>query len=103
MRHHGGLGLPANREQGRTTHRASRREFLLQFSMLSNRSFLSLAAAAVTVGASSFASAATIGSTPAPTGPITIQVIPTLAPNVFGSPSFAPWQANAITALDTGT
>jgi hypothetical protein len=74
----------------------------LLFSALSKRSILTLAAAAaVTIGAGSVASATIVSSAPA--GPITIQVVPTLAPNVFGSPSFAPWQANAITALDTGT
>jgi hypothetical protein len=33
----------------------------------------------------------------------TIFVAPTIAPNTFGSPSFAAWQANAISALQAGT
>jgi hypothetical protein len=33
---------------------------------------------------------------------LTITVTPTLAPNVFGSSSFAPWAANAFTALYNG-
>lgn len=33
----------------------------------------------------------------------TIFVAPTIAPNTFGSPSFAAWQANAIAALQAGT
>nr|HMP18518.1 hypothetical protein [Gemmatales bacterium] len=32
----------------------------------------------------------------------TISVYPSLAPNVFGSPSFAEWEANAIFALQNG-
>ncbi|HEV7385737.1 MAG TPA: PEPxxWA-CTERM sorting domain-containing protein [Phenylobacterium sp.] len=33
---------------------------------------------------------------------VTITVTPTLAPNAFGSPSFAPWAGNAFTALYNG-
>lgn len=33
---------------------------------------------------------------------ITITVTPTLGPNAFGSPSFAPWAGNAFTALYNG-
>lgn len=35
-------------------------------------------------------------------GPITIDVRPALAPNGFGSPSYAAWLANAYEALSTG-
>lgn len=34
--------------------------------------------------------------------PVTISVIPTLAPNAFGSPSWDAWNANAIYALENG-
>jgi hypothetical protein len=33
----------------------------------------------------------------------TIFVAPTIAPNTFGSPSFAAWQANAVAALQAGS
>jgi hypothetical protein len=33
---------------------------------------------------------------------ITITVTPTLAPNAYGSPSWAAWEANSITALENG-
>lgn len=36
-------------------------------------------------------------------GPFTISVYPSFAPNAFGSPSFAPWDANAISALMSGS
>ena len=35
-------------------------------------------------------------------GPITVTVLPTLAPDVNGSPSWAAWQNNAIAALKSG-
>jgi hypothetical protein len=35
-------------------------------------------------------------------GDISVNVYPSLAPNFFGSPSFTPWQDNAITALFNG-
>ena len=33
---------------------------------------------------------------------ISIEVVPALAPNAYGSPSFAGWQANAVYALENG-
>lgn len=35
-------------------------------------------------------------------GSISIEVVPALAPNVYGSPSFTAWQSNAIYALEHG-
>lgn len=35
-------------------------------------------------------------------GPFSISVFPSFAPNVFGSPSYPTWEANAITALING-
>lgn len=35
-------------------------------------------------------------------GEPTLSVFPSLAPNVFGSPSFTPWENNAISALQNG-
>ncbi|MBL8823372.1 MAG: PEP-CTERM sorting domain-containing protein [Planctomycetia bacterium] len=32
----------------------------------------------------------------------TVTVFPTLAPNVFGSPSFSPWESNSLSALQSG-
>ncbi|MBN8729434.1 MAG: PEP-CTERM sorting domain-containing protein [Acidobacteria bacterium] len=42
-------------------------------------------------------------STVAFAGPITIDVNPALAPNGFGSPSYASWRTNALNALYNGT
>lgn len=34
---------------------------------------------------------------------ITVSVFPSFAPNVFGSPSFTPWETNALSALMSGS
>jgi hypothetical protein len=43
-----------------------------------------------------------LGTSLALAGPVTIDVVPTLAPNTYGSPSFSAWQANAVQALING-
>ena len=55
-----------------------------------------LAAATATIAGSHSTEAAMIQNQ------ITIEVIPTLAPNAFGSPNFAAWEANTTAALDNG-
>lgn len=42
-------------------------------------------------------------SIPAQQGGISVSVFPSFAPNAFGSPSFAPWETNAISALMSGS
>lgn len=52
---------------------------------------------------SAFAGTALLASAPnALADAPTITVIPSLAPNVFGSPSFTDYQSNAISAIETG-
>jgi hypothetical protein len=41
-------------------------------------------------------------SLPAQANGISVEVIPSLAPNAFGSPSFPGWQSNVVSALEAG-